>query len=397
MSSPIVYSKTRPVILTSLVAVFVVLVLQCAVMAQEAYLVSGVDGSLSAYNLATNSLIETTSAGLGKGNITVGPNQRLAFIATGNYISVIDLAIQRELQHTYAYYVAGGRLVFTPDGRYLLSFDTANQPPDFPVALDVFDAASMQLLHQISLESVLGSAAFTYPVGSIVVVGHKAYIAPQAPDQTSPRMAVVDLQTFQASAIPIPLGSFDGQGLTGYPPNAAATPDGQYVVMLETAPDSTYHLLFINTTNNSLAMDNTVTYDPLGIAISPSSNSSYGYLAALDPEGDFSAVVLDLNSGSPTFGQLLPQTEVDLSAHYASESGLAVNASGSRLLVSIPTRPLWQPPPLPTARRRMGWLSRPSPPQCRRLRPRSIPLADGPSTTPRIHCTSSETISSRAR
>ena len=335
MLSPVVYRKTRSPIVVSLAAVFFFVLLPLMAMAQEAYLVTADDGSLSAYDLSTNNLIETTTAGLGKNSVAVGPNQRLAFISKRNYISVIDLAIQREIQHTFSYYVAGGPLVFTPDGQYLLVFDSVNLPPSFPAALDVLDAANLQLVHQVPLQSVLGSAALSFPVGSIVLVGHKVYIAPQFPDPNTPTMAVVDLQTFQASAIPIPSGSFDAGGLPGFPPNAAATSDGQYVVMVETkSSDFTFHLLLISTATDSLATDNAITYDPYGIVIPPSSNPSYGYLVGADPQGVFAAVVIDLNPGSPTFGQLLPQTEVNLSAYLPYESGLAVNASGSRLLVS---------------------------------------------------------------
>ncbi len=336
MFSPFVYRTTRSRIVVSLTTVFVLLLLPSAAMAQEAYLVTAVDGSLSAYNLATNNLIETTTAGLGKGSVTVGPNQRLAFVSGGNYISVIDLAVQREILHNLGYFIESSPMVFTPDGRYLLAVDNSDyEAPNYLDELDVFDAASLQLLQQVHLGAVLGIGAYSIPLGSLVVVGQKVYIAPQNTDPNTPTAAVVDLQTFQASAIPIPAGFFDGPFYTsGSQPNAAATPDGQYVVMAETEPDGTYHLLFISTATNSLAKDNAITYDPLGIAISPSSNSSYGYLAGIDPQFNFGAVVIDLNPGSPTFGQLLPQTEVDLSTYFFGESGLAVNSSGSRLVVS---------------------------------------------------------------
>ena len=335
MLSPFVYRKRRSTITLALAVVFCFALLCSMAMAQESYLVTAADGSLSAYNLATNSLIETTTAGLSKGSLTVGPNPRLAFISGGNYFSVIDLAIQREILHDFNYYVGAGPLVFTPDGQYLLTFDSVNQPPNFPAALDILDAASLQLVQQVPLASVLGVGALSYPVGSIVVVGHKAYIAPQYTDQTTPTMAVVDLQTFQASAVAIPAGEFDSAGMGGYPPNAAATSDGQYVVMVETeTSDFSYHLLFISTVANSLAKDNAITYDPFGIVIPPSPSPYYGYVMGWDPEGDSAAVVLDLNTGSPTFGQLLPQTEVDLSAYFPIPSGLAVNPSDTRLVVS---------------------------------------------------------------
>jgi hypothetical protein len=273
-------------------------------------------------------LIGSTTAGLGKQSVSVGPNHRLAFVAGGNYISVIDLAMGREILHNFNYYVAGGPLVFTPDGQHLIVYDSVNQPPDFPAALDILDAASMQLVQQVPLSSVLGSAALNFPVGAMVLVGHKVYIVPEYPDSNTPTMAVVDLQTFQATAIPIPAGYFDG----GNTLNASATPDGQYVVMAETEYDDTYHLLFISTATNTLTTDNTITYDPYGIVISPSTASSYGYLAGLDPQFSFCAVIIDLNPGSQTFGQPLPQTEINPSIF--PESGMALNSSGSRLVIS---------------------------------------------------------------
>ncbi len=44
--------------------------------------------------------------------------------------------------------------------------------------------------------------------------------------------------------------------------------------------------------------------------------------------------MLDLNNGSSTFGQLLPQTEVDFYQYLPNESSVAINAEGSRLVVS---------------------------------------------------------------
>ncbi len=335
MLSPIVYRTTRSRIGVALAAVCFLVLLPLAA-AQEAYLVTAADGSLSAYNLATNNLIETTTAGLGKSYVTAGPNPRLAFTSNGGYgVSVIDLAVQREILHDLSYYVSGP-LVFTPDGRYLLTIDNIYVAPNYVDALDVIDAASLQLVHQVRLDTVLGIGGTQIPLGSVVVVGQKVYLAPQNTDPDTPTAAVVDLQSFQASPIPIPAGYFDGPIYSsGTQPNAAATPDGQYVVMAETeSADGSYHLLYINTTTNSLAVDNAITYDPLSIAISPTSASSYGYLAGLDPQFNFAAVVIDLNPGSPTFGKLLPQTEVGLSAYFLGDSGLAVNSSGSRLVVS---------------------------------------------------------------
>ena len=191
MLSPLVYRTTRSRIVVSLAAICSFVLLSLTAIAQESYLVTAADGSLSAYNLATNNLLETTTAGLGKGSVTVGPNQRLAFISGGDYISVIDLSIQREIQHVLGYFLESGPMVFTPDGRYLLAVDNSTYvAPNYVDTLDVFDAASLQLIHQVRLDTVLGTAAYYIPLGSLVVVGHKVYIAPQFPDANTPTMAV---------------------------------------------------------------------------------------------------------------------------------------------------------------------------------------------------------------
>jgi hypothetical protein len=54
MLSPVVYRTIRSMIVVSLAAVFFLVLLPVMAMAQEAYLVTAADGSLSAYDLATN-------------------------------------------------------------------------------------------------------------------------------------------------------------------------------------------------------------------------------------------------------------------------------------------------------------------------------------------------------
>ncbi|MGC2109062.1 MAG: WD40 repeat domain-containing protein [Candidatus Korobacteraceae bacterium] len=314
---------------------FVVVLLFCnpvLTSAQEAYLVTAVDGSLSLYDLSTNNLIETITSGLSKSSAIIGPNNRLAFVSSGNNLSVIDLTIGREIKRIQGLYVNQGSMTFTPDGRWLLFAD--DNGSGFSNTLDIFDPARMELIRRIPLAPAMGYGAASVPIGSIMVVGEKAYVAPIQPDYYHPTMAVVDLRTFRVRPISIPYLNFDGW-LTELNANAAATPDGKYVAMVGTNyNDDTFHLLLISTTSDSLASDIVMTYEPLGIVIPPSANPAYGYVLAWDPDGYFSATVLDLRNGSPTFGQLLPATEVNLNSYFYYPSGEASDAAGSRLVVT---------------------------------------------------------------
>src|ERR1019366_8589884 len=155
------------------------------------------------------------------------------------------------------------------------------------------------------------------------------------PDTNHPAIAVVDLRTFRVRPITIPEGHFDFY-LYPQPPNAAATADGKYVVMVETeSPSGTYDLLLISTTTNTVVADNVLTYDPLGIVVPTGADPAYGYFLGFGPDGYLSATVLDLRNGSSTFGQLLPQTEVLIGqSYFYAPTGLAANAEGSRLVVT---------------------------------------------------------------
>ena len=79
-------------------------------------------------------------------------------------------------------------------------------------------------------------------LGSVVVVGHKAYVTTYYPDENRPGIAVVDLRTLRARRIATRTGYFDGY--VGYAtPNAAATADGKYVIVAQTSDvDGSYHL-----------------------------------------------------------------------------------------------------------------------------------------------------------
>jgi hypothetical protein len=322
--------RYRRMVAISCAVWFVVLAASVAGCSQESYLVTAADASLNVYDLSSNNLIERITSGLGKDVPIVGPDNRLAFVAGGSFLGAFDLTLKREIRRMPQIYPqAGISMAFTSDGRWLLVGDDTGS--SFSGSLDIFDPARMVLLRRIPLAGAMGFGSVN--VGSIVVVGNKAYVTSTFPDVNHPAVAVVDLRTFSVRPIAIPYGHFDFGPSQPSSPNAAATPDGKYVVLGEDVNGS-YHLYFISTATDRLAIDSVVPTDPYGIVIPPVTGPSYGYVVATDSVNLPLAIVLDLNNGSPTFGQLLPQTEVPLSQYLSNETGEAINVEGSKLIVT---------------------------------------------------------------
>jgi IPT/TIG domain len=307
----------RRIALTILAAVLFLSGALCA-SAQESYLASVFYGGLSVFDLNTSNLTEAVNAGANNFSIITGPNPRLAFLSTGQYLSVIDLTIQREIRRmpeaAYSRFAA-----ITPDGKYLLKWNQTLR------TLDVIDIAAFKIARRVELAGILRNGSDTL-MGSIVVVGSKAYVTTKHP--AGGTIALVDLHTFRARAVLIPnSASVGGRCL----PNAAATPDGKYVVMIEAT-----HLIFLNTATNKIDIDETLPDNNFGIAITPNGSDPskvYGYL--LRNNGQYVASVVDLRPGSPTFGQLIAKTDVNLVLRDGVVlSGFAINPEGTRLVVA---------------------------------------------------------------
>ena len=308
----------------------IVSLLLCALaavaLAQESLIVPAQFGSISVLDLATLNTTEVINAAGYQGFAAVGANQRLGFIGAQNYVSVVDFTIGREVKRIYGV-CATQTSAFSSDQKYLLVEDTCGN------TLDLIDTATLQLVRRINLTRALGNGGLDWQMGSIVVVGRKAYVTMIEPDPNRPAMAVVDLKTFAVKPIRVPAGVFDG---TVWSPNAAAMPDGNYVLLLETLNyDGNTHLLFISTTSDAIVMDYPAYFaDADGLLITPVNQSGkvYGYLSLGNGAGVRVAAV-DLNYGSPTFGEGLPQTEVTIPGLFRFPLAEAINAAGTRLVV----------------------------------------------------------------
>ncbi len=314
-----------------LVTLFTLLGTQAAT-GQESVLVTARYSKLSVYDLGLQSLNQEIDGSYITWSVAVDPNNpRLAYVGAAAYISVFDLTIGREVSRINV--PDGlGFLAFSSDGKYLLVDDNASY------ALDVIDVARQTLIRKVSLPPAMGNGALYGSLGSIIVVGPKAYVTTYYTDQRRPAIAVVDLRTFTVRPIRIPRGYVASGTYTN--PNAGVTPDGQYLVMPEVyTADSSNHLLLIDTTTGVIVHDFLLAnVDPAGLMVSPvnSPGNIYAYLLGAGPDGNFSATAFDLNSTSPTFGQVLPATEVPLTSYFNNQNSLwssAINAAGTRLTV----------------------------------------------------------------
>ncbi len=282
-------------------------------LAQENYLTSTADGTLSLYDLTTNAPI-TSIKGTGVSDVLAGPNTRLAFALNGNYLSVIDTTIQREVRRLTD--VNGLKAAMTPDGKLLLVAGLDG-------SLRAVDTAQLTVVHKVNLLSILGPN----PTGALVIAANKAYVFPYA--STLSKVAVVDLTSYAVSSLALPAGFFLAEDL------AAATPDGQSIVTIEVEnKDSLLHVLVISTATNGVVGDYPQSSDitwSYSFAITPNVNPSqlFGYLA-LQLAGIDAVAAVDLRPNSPTYGSILPQTAVNSAF---APNGVAVNSDGSRLIM----------------------------------------------------------------
>ena|ERR1035441_1214933 len=300
-----------------------------AAMGQEKLIAPVAYGTISVVDPATLNINEMITAGAYQGFALVGANPRLGFVGANDYLSVIDFSLGREVNRIYGvcpYQSAA----FTSDQKYLLVEDGCGY--GYFYGLTMVNATTGRVVRRVNLSTVLGSG--TYSLGSVVVAGKKAYVTShQSGDPALPPIAVLDLRTFRLRRVNVPSGyiGYSGQST----PNAAVTPDQKYVVMVEDLnSDGSSHLYVINTANDQVVQDQPLSFDPAGLVITPVNTAGkvYGYLLAYGTSG-FSATVIDLNEGSRTFGQLLPQTEVSLRTYFLYPSTAVINSNGSRLVV----------------------------------------------------------------
>ncbi len=304
-----------------------------AALAQEKLIAPMQYGTISVVDLTTLNAEEVITAGAYQAFALVGANPRLGFVGASTYLSVIDFTVGREVNRIYGVcaYPSGA---FTTDKKYLLVEDACGY--GYYQGLTVVNATTGNVVRRVNLSPALGQGAYNGSLGPVVVAGNKAYVPAQYGDPVLSPLAVLDLRTFKVKRVNVPSGFLDYSTL--WTPNVAATPDQKYVVMVEDVnSDYSSHLYVISTANDQVVLDQPLSFDPVGMVITPvnAAGKVYGYLLGLDMNQGykFAAIVIDLNEGSKTFGQPLPQTEVFLNTYFFYSSTAVINGDGSRLVV----------------------------------------------------------------
>lgn len=300
--------------LAILLVVTVFLITACGrSVAQENFLVSTQDGTLSLYDLSSLSFLESFPSAPLTYTITAGPNPRLAYSAGGGgYGVATDTTIQRDVTRLKG--VRAPASTIGAGGKYYLA-------ADYNFVLDVVDTATLQVAKTVDFSFVIPHNGNP---GAIVAANNQAYIFPR--NQGSPRRAaVVDLSSFQLSSIQLPLGSFCRRC-------ASRTPDGSMVVAIEReVSDGKLHVLLISTSTNTLVQDfgQSGNYNAQAFVVTRSTdpNSLYGYVAA----SGGSVVAVDLRPNSQTYGQFLPSTSVTLPNLALSD--IAISSDGGKLII----------------------------------------------------------------
>ena len=307
------------------VAVILISLACCSSMlAQENFLVATQDGTLSLYDLTSYSPLESFQSGPFTYTIVAGPNNRLAFSAGGaGYGAAVDTTIGRGITSLSG--VRAPSSTMGGGGKYYLA-------ADYSYVLDVVDSATLQVVRKIDLSSVI--PRLQNP-GAIVAANNKAYIFPRSQNARAPKVAVVDLSTFQLSSIAMPAGTFCRRC-------ASRTPDGSMVVAIEREnSDSKIHVLLINTTTNTVVKDfpQSTNYSPQVFVVTRSTDPTklYGYAGV----GGGNVVAVDLQPNSQTYGQILATTTKVTLPNF-SPNELVTNSDGSKLIAA--GTPSVQPP-----------------------------------------------------
>ena len=270
------------------------------------------------FNVSDNTQVAAIQTGPTPNSIVFSPDGRLAYVANlnGQYVSVIDLAIQAEIKRIRP--VRADQLAITADGKTVIGTDIDDE------AVALIDTATLSFTRKISLNGLAGDDpnSFDLSFNNPVVSGNKLYL------NTSSDIVAVDLGTSTVIPLSGPNDFFFFQSAE----NLAITPDGKTLAAIRSAG-----LTLIDTATNNTVLN--VPFDfALSVAAGPNPANPAQMLAYV-VNFNFSLPglvvdVVDLQPASPTFGQVIGEVPLPAGVPAGQQTMISLNPSGSRAFIS---------------------------------------------------------------
>jgi hypothetical protein len=302
-----------------IILVFITLSAAEAQTAERLIVLEGTTASAHVIDPNSNSELATINVGATPASVVIAQNGRLAFVANLNsqFVSVIDLTINAEIKrirNVRAFYMA-----LTAEGRQIVATDPVNEQ------IYVIDTNALVLSNTISLNGLLGDDPNSDDLGfnNLTIAANKVYI------NSSNAVGVVNLATSAVSTVNTTLGA---RTFTGSE-SIATTSDGQYVLAIRAGGT-----VIINSADDSVVQ--TPSFAGFSMAASgPASaaNRSYVYLIS-NSAGTPTFNIADLNTGSPTFGQIIAAAPLPSSLPLNNGTRLSSSLDGTRAYITVQTR-----------------------------------------------------------
>src|SRR5882724_9796415 len=270
---------------------------------------------------STGTEVTAVHAGAGPTSVVISPNLHLAFVANLNsyYLSVLDLTIGAEIKRIRNVRLA--QLAVSADGGTVVGTDVEGD------GITVIDTESLTVKSHISLNGLLGdnpaSNGDLIP-GNPVIIGNNVYL------NTSHDVGVVNISTgtvIDIASTPLFFGPSFTQATT------AATPDGKFVIAIRQGA-----LLVIEVSTNTvvatLPMSTSTVFSVTATRDASDPTKIFAYLLR-DTGINRRFSVLDLSSGSATFGGIIGEAVLPPGFPLDFFAQIAPNANGTRAYLTL--------------------------------------------------------------
>jgi len=293
----------------------------CAQTPERYVVVDSTTALAHVLDASTGTEVVAVHTGASPSSVVISPNRHLAFVANLNsyYLSVLDLTIGAEIRRIRNVRLA--QLALSADGRILVGTDVEGD------GITVIDTETLTVKNHIVLNGLLGdNPAINGDLipGKPVIIGNNVYL------NTSHDVGVVNISTgtvIDIASTPV----FFAVSLTQ--DTTASTADGKFVIAIRQGA-----LLIIDASTNMIAATLPMSASTV-LSISAARDASdptkiFAYLLR-DTGVDRRFSILDLSSGSASFGVIIGETVLPAGFPLDFLAKIAPNANGTRAYLSI--------------------------------------------------------------